>query len=94
MKQWQAVVLPLSLTSLMYAGSLVLKSLLLLDSWRQHAAFGGGLSFDSCKCALMRFIGWLSAVSTNVLAWRNYVVVSTIITIVRVMNLHAIKFVL
>ncbi|KAI5395928.1 hypothetical protein KIW84_062211 [Lathyrus oleraceus] len=74
MKQWQALVLPLALTSLMYAGSLFLKSLLLFDFWRQYAFFGGGLSFDSFKCALARFIDWLSAISSNVLTWRNYVV--------------------
>lgn len=87
MKQWQAMVLPLALTSLMYAGSLFLKSLLLLDFMRHHTAFDGGLSFDSFKCASTRFIDWLSAISSNVLTWRNYVVVSTIITIVFVVNL-------
>ncbi|XP_061361934.1 CAAX prenyl protease 2 [Gastrolobium bilobum] len=71
---WQAVVLPLSLTSLMYAGSLSLKSLLLLDSWRQHTSSGGALSFDSCKYVLRMLLGWLSATSSNVLAWRNYIV--------------------
>lgn len=87
MKQWQAVILPLSLTSLMYAGSLFLKFLLLLDSWRQHTAFGNGLSFDSCQCTWIAFLGWLSSISSNVLAWRNYVVVSTIITIATCMPL-------
>ncbi|KAK7267971.1 hypothetical protein RIF29_20652 [Crotalaria pallida] len=71
---WQAVVFPLSLTSLMYAGSLCNKCLLLLDSWRQYRSSGGGLSFDSCKHVLQRFLAWLSAISSNVLAWRNYVV--------------------
>ncbi|XP_027186863.1 CAAX prenyl protease 2 isoform X2 [Cicer arietinum] len=71
---WQAMVLPLALTSLMYAGSLFLKSLLLLDFMRHHTAFDGGLSFDSFKCASTRFIDWLSAISSNVLTWRNYVV--------------------
>lgn len=82
MKQWQAVFIPLALTSLMYAGSLFLKSLLLFDFWRQHSFFGGEISFDSLKCAVTRFINWLSEISSNVLTWRNYVVVSTIITIV------------
>ncbi|XP_063946892.1 CAAX prenyl protease 2 isoform X2 [Daucus carota subsp. sativus] len=46
---WQAVIIPLSLTSLMYAGSLVLKSLLLLDSWRDQWNHGDQLSRDSVK---------------------------------------------
>ncbi|XP_027366549.1 CAAX prenyl protease 2 [Abrus precatorius] len=71
---WQAVVLPLCLTSLMYAGSLFLKCLLLLASLRQYTSSGGALSFDYCKCALQRFIDWLSVISSNVLVWRNYVV--------------------
>lgn len=76
MKQWQAAVFPLSLTSLMYAGSLVLKSLLLVDSWKQHVNEGGGLSFDCIKDILSNFLAWMSSISSNVLAWRNYVVVS------------------
>ncbi|KAI4348978.1 hypothetical protein L6164_009638 [Bauhinia variegata] len=71
---WQAVVFPLSLTSLMYAGSLFLKSLLLVDSWKEHGSSGGGLPFDSCKNISERFLGWLSSIIFNVLAWRNYVV--------------------
>ncbi|KAH1137172.1 hypothetical protein GLYMA_10G071200v4 [Glycine max] len=74
MKQWQAVVLPLCLTSLMYSGSMFLKCLLLLASWRQHTNSGAALSFDSCKFALQRFLDWLSAISSNILVWRNYVV--------------------
>ncbi|KAK2401024.1 CAAX prenyl protease [Trifolium repens] len=71
---WQALVIPLALTSLMYAGSLFLKSLQLFDFWRQHGFFGGGLSFDSFKCAATRFIDWLSEISSNVMTWRNYIV--------------------
>ncbi|XP_020239361.1 CAAX prenyl protease 2 isoform X2 [Cajanus cajan] len=71
---WQAVVIPLCLTSLMYAGSMFLKCLLLLTSWRQHTSSGDALSFASCKCTLQRFFDWLSVISSNVLVWRNYVV--------------------
>ena len=84
MKQWQAVVLPLCLTSLMYSGSMFLKCLLVLASWRQHTNSGAALSFDSCKFALQRFLDWLSAISSNILVWRNYVVVSIIIIIMHV----------
>ncbi|KAK7278649.1 hypothetical protein RJT34_23683 [Clitoria ternatea] len=71
---WQAVVLPLCLTSLMYAGSLFLKCLLLLASWRQHTSSQGDLSFESCKRAFLRFYNWLSALLSNVSTWRNYIV--------------------
>jgi len=84
MKQWQAVVLPLCLTSLMYAGSIFDKCLLFLASWGQHTSSGDALSFDSCKFALQRFLDWLSVISSNILVWRNYVVVSTIVIIVHV----------
>jgi len=96
-KQWQAVLVPLALTSLMYAGSLFLKSLLLFDFWRQHSFFGGEISVDSLRCAVTRFIDWLSEISSNVLTWRNYVVVSTVITIVLLWifrQLHATKLLL
>ncbi|KAG4383803.1 hypothetical protein AAZX31_13G137700 [Glycine max] len=69
---WQAVVLPLCLTSLMYAGSIFLKCLLLLASWRQHSS-SEALSLDSFKCSLQRFLDWLSVILSNILVWRNYV---------------------
>uniref|UniRef100_A0A2C9VAD2 intramembrane prenyl-peptidase Rce1 n=2 Tax=Manihot esculenta TaxID=3983 RepID=A0A2C9VAD2_MANES len=71
---WQAVVIPLSLTSLMYAGSFCLKSLLLMESWKEHLNEDGGLSFDCVKHLLQNFIDWMSSAASNVLAWRNYVV--------------------
>ncbi|XP_047167495.1 CAAX prenyl protease 2 [Vigna umbellata] len=71
---WQAVILPLCLTSLMYAGSIFDKCLLLLASWRQHASSGDALSFDYYKIALHQFLDWLSEISSNILVWRNYVV--------------------
>lgn len=79
MKQWQAVVFPLSLTSLMYAGSFVFKSLLLVDSWKEHMHQGEGFFFDFVKAILQNFLAGLSSTASNVLAWRNYVVVSLFI---------------
>lgn len=76
MKQWQAVVFPLSLTSLMYAGSLVLKSLLLLDSWKEQWHNGGQLSFDGLKYVVGKSIIWMYSIASSVMAWRNYIVVS------------------
>ncbi|KAB5552039.1 hypothetical protein DKX38_009350 [Salix brachista] len=71
---WQAVVFPLSLTSLMYAGSFVFKSLLLVDSWKEHMHQGEGFFFDFVKAILQNFLAGLSSTASNVLAWRNYVV--------------------
>ncbi|XP_048225919.1 CAAX prenyl protease 2 isoform X2 [Ricinus communis] len=69
---WQAVVFPLSLTSLMYAGSFALKLFLLVDSWKEHA--NGGISFDSINLLFQNFITWMFSTASNVLVWRNYVV--------------------
>ncbi|XP_011019899.1 PREDICTED: CAAX prenyl protease 2 isoform X1 [Populus euphratica] len=71
---WQAVVFPLSLTCLMYAGSLVFKSLLLVDSWKEHMHQGEGISLNCIKDILQNFLAGLSSTASNVLAWRNYVV--------------------
>ncbi|CAN1820796.1 CAAX prenyl protease 2 [Linum perenne] len=70
---WQAVVYPLSLTSLMYAGSLVLKLMLVVESWREHTEQGGHIG-DFAKDQLQDFRAWMSSTITNVLAWRSYVV--------------------
>ncbi|XP_061963812.1 CAAX prenyl protease 2 isoform X1 [Populus nigra] len=71
---WQAVVFPLSLTCLMYAGSLVFKSLLLVDSWKEHMHQGEGISLNCIKDILQNFLAGLSSTASNVLAWRSYVV--------------------
>ena len=82
MKQWQAVVFPVSLTSLMYAGSLVLKFMILVELRRERSSDGEGLSFECIKSALQGFLELIISVASNVLAWRNFVVVS-ILTIWR-----------
>ncbi|KAK9289812.1 hypothetical protein L1049_007972 [Liquidambar formosana] len=71
---WHAVVFPLSLTSLMYAGSLVLKSLLLVNSWKEYKSMDGGLSFNCIKHLPQKFLGWMISIASDILAWRNYVV--------------------
>ncbi|TXG58286.1 hypothetical protein EZV62_016115 [Acer yangbiense] len=71
---WQAVVFPLSLTSLMYAGSLVLKSMSLLKSWKKNMNDGGGVSSDCIKSALQTFLDYMISMASDVMAWRNYVV--------------------
>lgn len=75
-KQWQSVAFPLSLTCLMYAGSLVLKTLLLIDSFRRYTDSLGGFSFDCVNYALRSTLDRGISVAYSVLAWRNYVVVS------------------
>lgn len=76
MKQWQAVIFPLSLTSLMYAGSFILKSLSLLHSWSDYVNAGGGISFGCIKRVPQSICDWVFITASNVMAWRNFVVVS------------------
>ncbi|KAH9738282.1 CAAX prenyl protease 2 [Citrus sinensis] len=71
---WQAAVFPLFLTSLMYAGSMVLKSLLLLNSWTTDMNNSGGLSLGCIKIVLWSLRAQMFAVASNILAWRNFVV--------------------
>ncbi|XP_054819753.1 CAAX prenyl protease 2 isoform X2 [Prosopis cineraria] len=71
---WQAVTIPLFLTSLMYAGSIFLKLLLLIDSWRQYSSSSGSLSFDLCRNVLLRFLGCFPTILSNVLVWRTCIV--------------------
>ncbi|KAF8395380.1 hypothetical protein HHK36_019326 [Tetracentron sinense] len=75
---WHAAVFPIFLTSLLYAGSLVSKSLLLVSSWKEHKDHCRGHSFDCLKDATQRFLDQVISISSNVLAWRYYVVVSII----------------
>lgn len=76
LKQWQAVVYPVTLTSLMYAGSLVLKSIALLASWKEQCNDGEGQPSNCTENVLQRFIGKVFSIASNVSAWRNYFVVS------------------
>ncbi|KAL5545875.1 hypothetical protein UlMin_005562 [Ulmus minor] len=71
---WQAVVFPLSLTCLMYAGSLVLKSLTFIELCSDYIDSAGGFSFECIEYALQRILEWALSVASNVMAWRNYVV--------------------
>ncbi|XP_030453747.2 CAAX prenyl protease 2 isoform X2 [Syzygium oleosum] len=71
---WQAVVLPLSLTSLMYAGSLALKLLLWVDSWKEHRNCSGCFSFEYSYASVQFPFRWILSRASNILAWRNFVV--------------------
>ncbi|KAJ0262149.1 CAAX prenyl protease 2 [Hirschfeldia incana] len=65
---WQGVVFPLLLTSLIYAGSLVLNLLLLLESWKESSFFSKVRSFVQAipACTLICV--------SDVSFWRNLVV--------------------
>ncbi|XP_057505608.1 CAAX prenyl protease 2 [Actinidia eriantha] len=68
---WQAVVYPVSLTSLMYAGSLVTT---LLNSLREHSNDGEGHSSTCTNSGLQIFIDKMLSIASNVSTWRNYFV--------------------
>ncbi|XP_047337052.1 CAAX prenyl protease 2-like [Impatiens glandulifera] len=63
---WQAVVYPLSLTSLMYSGSLVLN---VLSLWSSN-----GISSDGQDHILSNFSDKMLQHISNISAWRNYIV--------------------
>ncbi|KAG1331011.1 CAAX prenyl protease 2 [Cocos nucifera] len=73
---WQAVVFPLFLTSLLYAGSLVKKSWSLMSPCRGGRTNSGrGVrSHDCVRSDAQRFLNWASSCARNVMVWRNYVV--------------------
>uniref|UniRef100_A0A7N0SZ03 intramembrane prenyl-peptidase Rce1 n=1 Tax=Kalanchoe fedtschenkoi TaxID=63787 RepID=A0A7N0SZ03_KALFE len=70
MKQWQAMVFPLFLTSLVYSGSILLKAFLLIDELKELNARGEGV----IQHLNQQLCGWIYATVSNVIAWRNYVV--------------------
>ncbi|XP_004302998.1 PREDICTED: CAAX prenyl protease 2 [Fragaria vesca subsp. vesca] len=67
---WQAVVFPLALTALMYAGSLTFMSLLLIHSLREDVNCRGGL----IKSISVEAVASLRSIASSVMHWRNYVV--------------------
>ncbi|MFQ6641461.1 hypothetical protein Gotur_016614 [Gossypium turneri] len=73
---WQAMVFPLFLTSLMYAGSLMLKSMLLVNKWKEHRHQEGEPLLGCIKSTLLSLPGQMSSVASNVLFWRNFIVVA------------------
>ncbi|KAG0495128.1 hypothetical protein HPP92_006122 [Vanilla planifolia] len=71
---WQAVVFPLFLTCLLYAGSFMSKSLLMLRELRDGESSCCGLGLKVCLHAVQRFLNHAFSCAHNVVAWRNYVV--------------------
>lgn len=76
LKQWEAVVIPLFLTSLMYAGSFVLKFYSIWSSWADHEDHRIDLSFEGLKILLEKIINLMLSLVYNISAWRMYIVVS------------------
>ncbi|XVF76227.1 hypothetical protein PTKIN_Ptkin13bG0249300 [Pterospermum kingtungense] len=68
---WQAVLFPLFLTSLMYAGSLMLKSMELVNEWKE---FWNQDFLGRIKIYLISFPCQMSSLASNVSFWRNFVV--------------------
>lgn len=60
----------------MYAGTLILKLLLLLDSGQEDRENGRSLSLDSIKNVVYEFIESTFSLASDISAWRNYLVVS------------------
>ncbi|KAI5664776.1 hypothetical protein M9H77_24099 [Catharanthus roseus] len=71
---WQALIFPLSLTSLIYAGSFIVKFLRFLDSYKEHQSFCRNKFVDYIISLPQRVSEWMLAMVTNISAWRNYVV--------------------
>ncbi|CAA0374998.1 unnamed protein product [Arabidopsis thaliana] len=69
---WQGVVYPLLLTSLVYAGSLVLKLLFLLESWKENG--GGCSSFNYIRSFFQTIPASVLTSASNVSVWRNFIV--------------------
>lgn len=71
--QWQALVIPLTLTSFMYTGSFVLKLLSMIKDLDEHSSDGRTLPvLVSC---FQNIVDWAITSASSVSAWRNYVVV-------------------
>lgn len=62
----------------MYAGTFILKVLLLLDSGQEDGGNGRSLSLDSIKNVVHEFIESVSSMASDISAWRNFIVVSNL----------------
>ncbi|CAH1442127.1 unnamed protein product [Lactuca virosa] len=71
---WEAVLLPLFLTSLMYTGSFLLKFFSLWTSLTKQSGQQIDLSFHGIKTALQHFINWIHSHVCNISSWRLYIV--------------------
>lgn len=58
----------------MYAGTFILKVLLLLDSGQEDGGNGRSLSLDSIKNVVHEFIESVSSMASDISAWRNFIV--------------------
>ncbi|KMT06810.1 hypothetical protein BVRB_7g159670 isoform B [Beta vulgaris subsp. vulgaris] len=69
---WHAVVFPFTLTSLVYAGSLVYKCVLLSSSWNGDES--EGIPLNCLHIVLHKIYSVVISVASNIAAWRNLVV--------------------
>ncbi|KAL4560386.1 hypothetical protein LXL04_032536 [Taraxacum kok-saghyz] len=68
---WEALLLPLTLTSLMYTGSFILK---FLSLWTSLTGQQTDLSFHGIKTALQDLINRIQSLICNISSWRLYIV--------------------
>ncbi|KAJ0958653.1 putative CAAX prenyl protease 2 [Helianthus annuus] len=71
---WEAVVFPLCLTSLMYIGSFILKTLSIWSSWAEHGDRQIDISFHGLKSGLQNLINWMVSAVYDISVWRMYIV--------------------
>ncbi|EYU35475.1 hypothetical protein ABFS82_10G052200 [Erythranthe guttata] len=71
---WQALVFPLSLTSLMYSGSFALKFLSMIQASNEYLNSGGTVSVVCMKTILWKIVDWVVSLTSSISSWRNYFV--------------------
>ncbi|KAK1323699.1 CAAX prenyl protease 2 [Acorus calamus] len=69
---WQALVIPLLLTSLLYSSSLVSRIGSLYSARKEVGSYS--ISAENMKIITQKFVCWIRLLSCNVFAWRTYIV--------------------
>lgn len=70
--QWQATLYPLLLTALLYLGPLVMAA---LESLSDYASYETEPTAEFRRCSFSNLVGNLSSLTSDIYAWRNFVVV-------------------
>ncbi|KAM0005495.1 hypothetical protein Hdeb2414_s0211g00834531 [Helianthus debilis subsp. tardiflorus] len=73
-EKWEAVVFPLCLTSLVYIGSFILKTLSIWSSWAVHGDRQIDISFHGLKSGLQDLSNWMLSAVYDISVWRMYIV--------------------
>ncbi|KAH6802747.1 farnesylated protein-converting enzyme 2 [Perilla frutescens var. frutescens] len=71
---WQALVYPLSLTALMYSGTIALKLSFMLQAGKEYLDIGGDLSVACIKDMFLKIIDSVVSTASCMSSWRNYFV--------------------